>query len=148
MSVIKTDLITLAIGAVCMVGVVSWVVWAVCTRGTRGDGACHLSFKQFKSFYTMNPARWRLYDDEARYQDGSLNGIGCTFPNIFHVTQYAAFRRKVMRRENDLRDIQRSKQLITAIQNDIIDTKKRAQKNILMSQAEYLEIISRIHVIE
>ena len=89
-----------------------------------------------------------MCDDVARYQDGSITGIGCTFPNIFHVTQYAVFQKNNVRRENDLRDIQRSKQLITAIQNDIIDTKKRAQKDILMSKAQYLEIISRIHVVE
>lgn len=142
------DLIALAISAACFIGVSLWFTWSVCTRGTRGDGYCHLSFKQFKSFYVMNPTRWKLYDNEAKYQDGSINGIGCTFPNIFHVTQYSAFRRKIMRHENHLRDIQQSKQLITAIQNDIIDTKKRAQKDILMSQAEYLEIISRIHVVE
>lgn len=138
----------MAICAVCFVGVALWLLWAIVTRGRRGDGYCHLSFKQFKSFYAMNPSKWKLCDGVARYQDGSITGIGCTFPNIFHVTQYSAFRKKTMHREKDLIDIQRSKQLITAIQNDIIDTKKRAQKNILMSQAEYLEIISRIHVVE
>lgn len=138
----------MAICAVCFASVSLWFLWAVETRGRRGDGYCHLSFKQFKSFYAMNPSKWKLCDGVARYQDGSITGIGCTFPNIFHATQYSAFRKKTMHREKDLRDIQRSKQLITAIQNDIIDTKKRAQKDILMSQAQYLEIISRIHVVE
>lgn len=142
------DLIALAISAPCVSGVMLWFMWAVCARGTRGDGYCHLSFKQFKSFYAMNPSKWKLCDGVARYQDGSITGIGCTFPNIFHVTQYSVFRRKIIRHENNLRDIRQSKQLITAIQNDIIDTKKRAQKDILMSQAQYLEIISRIHVVE
>ena len=142
------EILILAICVVCFSGVALWLLWAIVTRGRRGDGYCHLTFKQFRSFYAMNPSRWKLCDDVARYQDGSITGIGCTFTNIFHVTQYAVFQKNTVRRENDLRDIQRSKQLITAIQNDIIDTKKRAQKDILMSQAQYLEIISRIHVVE
>lgn len=138
----------MAICAVCFVGIALWLWCAIEMRGRRGDGYCHLNFKQFKSFYAMNPSRWKLYNGIARYQDGSITGIGCTFPNIFHVTQYSVFRRKIIRHENNLRDIRQSKQLIMAIQNDIIDTKQRAQKDILMSQAEYLEIISRIHVVE
>ena len=141
-------LITLAICATCIVSLSTWIFWATCARGKRGDGYCHLSFKQFKSFYAMNPTRWKLCDSLAIYQDGSITGIGCTFPNIFHVTQYSAFRKNIVRRENNLSDIRRSKQLIMAIQNDVIEANKKAQKDILMSQAQYLEIISRIHVVE
>lgn len=130
------------------IGVVTLFVFTLFHRGKRDDDCCHLSFKQFRSFYEMNPAKWDLYDDVVLYKTGAMSEIPCTFLNIFHTLQYLCFREKVMRRKIDFNNIQRSKQLITAIQNDIIETKKRAQKDILMSQAEYLEIISRIHVVE
>ncbi len=95
-----------------------------------------ITFKQFLTFYELNPSQYRLYENNPQRRDSrSSLQIGFSFGDYL---KYRRFRKKIIQKERDERYTSKltkgTQLLIDAVKHDITTMEKQSQDEISSAQ--------------
>lgn len=77
-----------------------------------------IRFKQFVSFYNINPDRWDLKEDVVRCKIGNYEYIGLHF-DLFDYYRYKKWRKKINKKEIFIKNNEELSKVIEMVKKDI-----------------------------
>ena len=81
-----------------------------------------IRFKQFVSFYNVNPDRWDLKEDAVRCKIGNYEYIGLHF-NLFDYYRYKKWRKKINKNNISIETNEELSKVIEVVKKDISEYK-------------------------
>lgn len=107
----------------------------------RTDTDCHLSFKQFKSFYSLNPEKWHVGSNCLGYD---TQGFAIThrvrFRSWFDVLRYYFFAKRINKKKRMNQVNQNTLLVIQEIQKDIDHVKQQSKDQIERGRRRFVEL--------
>lgn len=102
-----------------------WFIWWIESE----EDTYKLSFKQFYSFYTIAPNKWRLQDNYVNLPiDGQIFSEKYEFCSFFDCLRYRRFKRKVEKNKEQQRAIQSQQKLIDEMKKVIAEEERKNQQ--------------------
>lgn len=107
----------------------------------RTDTDCHLSFKQFKSFYRLNPERWVVRPTALGYDaHGSVFAHRVRFRSWIDVLRYYFFAKQINQKKRMNQANQNTLLVIQEIQRDIDHIKQQSEDQIERGRRRFVEL--------
>lgn len=107
----------------------------------RTDTDCHLSFKQFKSFYRLNPERWVVRPTALGYDaHGSVFSHRVRFRSWIDVLRYYFFAKQSNQKKRMDQTNQNTLLVIQEIQKDIDHIKQQSEDQIERGRRRFVEL--------
>ena len=107
----------------------------------RTDTDCHLSFKQFKSFYSLNPEKWRVGSGcLGYYAHGSVLAKKVRFRSWFDVLRYYFFAKRIKKKKRMNQATKNTLIVIQEIQKDIDHIKQQSEDQIERGRRRFVEL--------
>lgn len=107
----------------------------------RTDTDCHLSFKQFKSLYRLNPERWAVRPTALGYDaHGSVFSYRVRFRSWIDVLRYYFFAKQINQKKRMNQANQNTLLVIQEIQKDIDHVKQQSKDQIEHGRRRFVEL--------
>lgn len=107
----------------------------------RTDTDCHLSFKQFKSFYSLNPEKWRVGSGcLGYYAHGSVFARRVRFRSWIDVLRYYFFAKQINQKKRMNQATKNTLIVIQEIQKDIDHIKQQSEDQIERGRRRFVEL--------
>ena len=107
----------------------------------RTNTDCCLSFKQFKSFYSLNPEKWRVGSGCLGYDaHGFFFTKNVRFRSWFDVLRYYFFAKRIKKKKRMNQANQNTLLVIQEIQKDIDHVKQQSKDQIERGRRRFVEL--------
>lgn len=107
----------------------------------RTNTDCCLSFKQFKSFYSLNPEKWHVGSNCLGYDaHGFAFALKVRFRSWFDVLRYYFFAKRVKKKKRMDQANQNTLLVIQEIQKDIDHVKQQSKDQIEHGRRRFVEL--------
>lgn len=107
----------------------------------RTNTDCCLSFKQFKSFYSLNPEKWRVGSSCLGYDaHGFVFAQNVRFRSWFDVLRYYFFAKRIKKKKRMNQANQNTLLVLQEIQKDIDHIKQQSEDQIERGRRRFVEL--------
>lgn len=121
--------------------VVVWMIDMEDVHAGRTDTDCCLSFKQFKSFYRLNPDKWYVQPTCLKYDaHGCVFARQVRFRSWLDVLRYYFFAKHVEKKKRTNKADQNTLLVIQEIQKDIDRVKQQSEDQIERGRRRFAEL--------
>lgn len=121
--------------------VVIWMIDMEDVHAGRTDTDCCLSFKQFKSFYRLNPDKWYVQPTCLGYDaHGCVFARQVRFRSWLDVLRYYFFAKRVAKKNRTNKADQNTLWVIQEIQKDIDRVKQQSEDQIERGRRRFVEL--------
>lgn len=125
----------------CLSTVVIFIIDMEDVHAGRTNTDCCLSFKQFKSFYSLNPERWHVGSNYLGYDAQGFVITHCIrFRSWFDVLRYYFFAKRVKKQKRMGQANQNTLLVIQEIQKDIDHVQQQSKDQIERGRRRFVEL--------